>query len=146
MSGGFFVSNNDTRWCFLRCLQVSSNSSLLFNIVLWSAVRIVSFSVRHRSHALMKNCPELCNLNFGNFFLVFITWLSTKRSGKKHRRFSSALKFKLFNHGYFFKMKERKWKTLENLLPLKEPPLTTNVRSTVELGDKELLGHPKIVP
>ena len=43
-------------------------------------------------------------------------------------------------------MKERKWKTLENLLPLKEPPLTTNVRSTVELGDKELLGHPKIVP
>ena len=43
-------------------------------------------------------------------------------------------------------MKERKWKTLENLLPLKEQPPTTNVRSTVELGDKELFGRPKIDP
>ena len=146
MSGGFFVSNNDTRRCFLRCLQISSNSSLLFNIMLWSAARIVSFSVRRRSHTLIKNCPKLYILNFGKFSLVFITWLSTKRSGKNHQRFSSALKFKLFNHGYFFKMKERKWKTLENLLPLKEQPLTTNVRSTVELGDRELFGHPKIVP
>jgi hypothetical protein len=42
--------NKDTRRCFLLCLQVSSSSSLLFNIELWSAVRITSFSVRHRSH------------------------------------------------------------------------------------------------
>ena len=59
--GSFFLGgNNDTRRCFLRCLQVSSNSSLLFNIVFGSAVRIMSFSVRHRSHALppLENaCP-----------------------------------------------------------------------------------------
>jgi hypothetical protein len=36
--------NKDTRRCFLLCLQVSSSSSLLFNIELWSAVRITSFS------------------------------------------------------------------------------------------------------
>ena len=47
-SGGL---NKDTRRCFLRCLQVSNSSSLLFNIEFWSAVRITSFSVRHRSHA-----------------------------------------------------------------------------------------------
>ena len=47
-SGGL---SKDTRRCFLRCLQVSNSSSLLFNIEFWSAVRIVSFSVRHRSHA-----------------------------------------------------------------------------------------------
>ena len=44
LSGFLFL-----RRCFLWCLQVSSNSSLLFNIVFWSAVRIMSFSVRHRS-------------------------------------------------------------------------------------------------
>ena len=33
--GSFFLGGNkDTRRCFLRCLQDSSNSSLLFNIVL----------------------------------------------------------------------------------------------------------------
>jgi hypothetical protein len=42
--------NRDTRRCFLWCLQVSSSSSLLFNIEFWSALRITSFSVRHRSH------------------------------------------------------------------------------------------------
>ena len=47
-SGGL---NKDTRRCFLRCLQVSNSSSLLFNIVFGLAVRITSFSVRHRSHA-----------------------------------------------------------------------------------------------
>ena len=54
MSGGsFFLGglNKDTRRCFLRCLQVSSSSSLLFNIEFWSAIRIASFSLRHRSHA-----------------------------------------------------------------------------------------------
>jgi hypothetical protein len=53
VSGGSLslgVSNRDTRRCFLWCLQVSSSSSLLFNIEFWSAVRITSFSVRHRSH------------------------------------------------------------------------------------------------
>ena len=40
----FLGENKDTRRCFLRSLQVSSNSSLLFNIVFWSAVRIMSFS------------------------------------------------------------------------------------------------------
>ena len=50
--GSFFLGglNKDTRRCFLWCLQVSSSSSLLFNIEFWSAVRITSFSVRHRSH------------------------------------------------------------------------------------------------
>ena len=55
VSGGSSSSgslNKDTRRCFLHCLQVSSSSSLLFNIKFWSAVRITSFSVRHRSHAL----------------------------------------------------------------------------------------------
>ena len=42
VSGGYFFSNNDIRRCFLWCLHVSSNSSLLFNIVLWSAVRILN--------------------------------------------------------------------------------------------------------
>ena len=52
VSGGSFLlggSNKDTRRCFLRCLQASNSSSLLFSIEFWSAVRIVSFSVRHRS-------------------------------------------------------------------------------------------------
>ena len=51
--GSFFLGglNKDIRRCFLRCLQVSSSSSLLFNVEFWSAVRITSFSVRHRSHA-----------------------------------------------------------------------------------------------
>ena len=75
--GSFFLGgNSDTRRCFLRCLQDSSNSSLLFNIVLWSAVRIISFSVRHRSHALppLENflnikplrpmCAYFCHLIF----------------------------------------------------------------------------------
>ena len=60
VSGGFSFLNKDIRRCFLRCLQVSSNSSLLFNIVFWSAVRITSFSVRHKTHArppLEKACP-----------------------------------------------------------------------------------------
>ena len=48
ISGGFFLLTKDTRRCFLRCLQVSSN---LYLLVFWSAVRITSFSVRHRSHA-----------------------------------------------------------------------------------------------
>ena len=50
--GSFFLSglNKDTRRCFLWCLQVSSSSSLLFNIEFWSAVRTTSFSVRDRSH------------------------------------------------------------------------------------------------
>ena len=52
--------NKDTRRCFLLCLQVSISSSLLFNIEFWSAVRITSFSVRHRSHdrpPLENGCP-----------------------------------------------------------------------------------------
>ena len=44
-------SNTDIRRYFLWCLQVSSSSSLLCNILLGSALRITSFSVRHRSHA-----------------------------------------------------------------------------------------------
>jgi len=49
----FFLGglNKETRRCFLRCLQVSSSSSLLFNIVYGSAIKIASFSLRHRSHA-----------------------------------------------------------------------------------------------
>ena len=35
-SGGL---NKDTRRCFLRCLQVSNSSSLLFNIEFWSAAK-----------------------------------------------------------------------------------------------------------
>ena len=53
VSGGSFLlggSNKDTRRCFLWCLQASNSSSLLFSIEFWSAVRIKSFSVRHRSH------------------------------------------------------------------------------------------------
>ena len=41
----------ETRRCFLRCLHASNSSSLLFSIEIGSAIRIVSFSVRHRSHA-----------------------------------------------------------------------------------------------
>ena len=40
--GGLY---QDTRMCFLWCRQVSSSSSLLFNIEFWSAVRITSFLV-----------------------------------------------------------------------------------------------------
>ena len=43
VSGDLFLLNKDTRKFFLWCLQVSSNSSLLFNIVFWSAIRIMSF-------------------------------------------------------------------------------------------------------
>ena len=53
VSGGSFLLgglNKDTRRCFLQCLQASSILSLLFNIELWSAVRITSFSVMHRLH------------------------------------------------------------------------------------------------
>ena len=53
VSGGSFLLgglNKDTRRCFLRCLQVSSSSSLLLNIEFWLVVRITSFSVRYRSH------------------------------------------------------------------------------------------------
>ena len=39
----------ETSRCFRRCLQVSSSSSLLFSIVWGFAVRITSFSVKHRS-------------------------------------------------------------------------------------------------
>ena len=52
LSAGFFFLHKDTRGCFLQCLQVSSYSSLLFNIVFWSAVRITSFSVRLRFECL----------------------------------------------------------------------------------------------
>ena len=54
VSGGFFFLNKDTRRCFLWCLQVSSSSSLLFNIEFWSAVRIMSCSVRP---PLENACP-----------------------------------------------------------------------------------------
>ena len=53
MSGGSLSLgglNKDIRRCFLWCLQVFSSLSLLFNIVFWSAVRIMCFSVRHKSH------------------------------------------------------------------------------------------------
>ena len=85
VSGGFFFSDKDTRRCFLRCLQVSSNSSILFNIVFWSAIRIISFSVRHRSHALpsLENaCPLALIDQFTkwgiflsfNFQMDILTW------------------------------------------------------------------------
>ena len=60
VSGGSFFLNKDTRRCLLWCLQVSTNSSLLFKIEFWSAIRIPSFPVRHRSHArppLENACP-----------------------------------------------------------------------------------------
>ena len=41
-------SLNPVERCFLRCLQVSSNSFLLFNIVFWSADRIqLGYSIVH---------------------------------------------------------------------------------------------------
>ena len=52
---------SETRRCFLRCLQVSSSSSLLFSIVCWFSVSIVSFSVKQRSQDLLpleNACPR----------------------------------------------------------------------------------------
>ena len=43
--------------CFLQCLQVSSNSSCLFNIECWLSLKITSFSVIHKSQAF----PTLLN-------------------------------------------------------------------------------------
>ena len=50
----------ETSICFLRCLHVSNNSSLLFNMVFGFSVRITSFSVKQRSHSrppLENVCP-----------------------------------------------------------------------------------------
>ena len=62
ISGECLFGIKDKRRCFLRCLQVSSNSSLLFNIELCSAVRIMSFSMSHKSHAPTWKCMPLCFL------------------------------------------------------------------------------------
>ena len=41
VSGGLFISNKDTRRCFLRCLQVSSSSSLLFSIMELNSTHLI---------------------------------------------------------------------------------------------------------
>ena len=64
-----------TSRCFLRCLQGSSSSSLLFSIEFWSAVRITSFSVRQRSHArppLENACPVVMLKFFINILTIEI--------------------------------------------------------------------------
>ena len=56
----FVASFTETSRCFLRCWQVSSSSSRLFNMVFWFAVKITNFSVKHRSQALLpleNACP-----------------------------------------------------------------------------------------
>ena len=51
---GFFT---DAKRCSLLWRHVSSSSSLLLSIVCWSSVRIIIFSVKHRSQAF----PPLAN-------------------------------------------------------------------------------------
>ena len=46
LASNFFLSNDDTRRCFLLCLQVSSNSSLLFRL---GTISLIQSFIRSRS-------------------------------------------------------------------------------------------------
>ena len=66
---GFFLV---ARRYFLRCRQVSKSLSLLFSMLLWSSVKMTSFSVKQRSQARLP-LENACPLAFIDHFISLFT-------------------------------------------------------------------------